>query len=192
MENNNYKDIRLKKIAQLVQGKKVLDIGFAQSPNPHLADFDVVGYDLNKSDDEAVLDIYKQQIQADVKDISSVLQGFVFDTIICGELIEHLEDPYQFLRDLKSLMTAASVLLLTTPNPLTPTVLPFEIVGSKKYFFTSEHTYYFLPRWVERLLERSGFELIKKYSIGFGYPFFRLPSPIWMSYQIIYKAKLKK
>lgn len=75
-----------------------------------------------------------------------IVNGRKFDTIICGELIEHLENPYQFLHNIYNLLADSGKLILSTPNPMGFPVFICEFFQIKKFFYASEHTYYFLPR----------------------------------------------
>ena len=112
MKLKQYEQRRLKIIAQSVVGKSVLDIGNAQLPNKFLYNFDCIGYDINKPKKNR--EIYTEQILGDIKDIRRKLRSRKFDSIICGELIEHLENPYQFLRDLQFLLKDDGRLILST------------------------------------------------------------------------------
>lgn len=40
-----------------------------------------------------------------------------FDVILCSEVIEHLENPWAFIRNLRSLLNKSGHIFLTTPNP---------------------------------------------------------------------------
>ena len=178
-------------MAETVLGNKVLDIGYASMPNPYISKFYCVGYDRLKPTHSK--SNYDEEIQGDVKDIQKKLRNRKFDTIICGELIEHLENPCKFLRDIHALLTDEGRLILSTPNPLGFPVVLFEIFRNKKYFYSKSHTYYFLPRWIERLLDLSGYELCKIKPVGFWLPLLTIPySPIALSYQLIYVACKRK
>lgn len=89
---------------------------------------------------------------------------------------------------IRNFLTPGGILLISTPNPLSLPVIIFEYLGSKKYFYSQDHTYYYLPRWVEKLLTDSGYRLEKIVPVGMGYPFFILPGPKMLSYQLIYQA----
>jgi 2-polyprenyl-3-methyl-5-hydroxy-6-metoxy-1,4-benzoquinol methylase len=181
---NKYEQRRLFLIANLVRGNNVLDIGYASLPNPHLTKFSCTGYDLVKPINPSG---YHKESQGDVKDIKKILRNKKFDTIICGELIEHLENPYQFLRDIHTLLEKSGLIIISTPNPLSFPVIFFEILQNKRFYFTESHKYYFLPRWVERMLNQSGYQLVKKKAIGIWLPFVTLPyCPKICSYQLIY------
>jgi SAM-dependent methyltransferase len=158
-----------------------------ETVNPYLEGFHRTGYDLNKPVSGSVR--YEEEIAGDVGDIAAVLAGRRFDTIICGELIEHLEAPYQVLRDLSELLDEGGRLILSTPNPLGFPVFLCELFQLRKFFYTKEHLYYFLPRWVRRLLEFSGYRLQSVRSVGLWLPFGVLAlCPIMLSYQVIYVA----
>ena len=184
----SYQTRRLRLLADGVVGHTVLDIGHAVMHNPFLLQYHCVGYDLNKSFDGQ--QHYAQEIQGDVKDIRNVLGGQTFDSIVCGELIEHLENPYEFLRDLHGLLADDGRLILSTPNPLGFPVGICELFRIKRFFFTEWHTYYFLPRWVERILNKTGYELCAIKPVGLFLPFLVVPyCPITLSYQVVYVAR---
>ena len=186
---SKYELRRLRMIADSVVGNNVLDIGYADMPNPFLSNYYCVGYDIAKPISSAG---YNEEIEGDVREIKYKLRGYQFDTIIAGELIEHLENPYEFLRDIHPLLVGPKRLILSTPNPFSFPVFICELFQIKKFFYTKEHLYYFLPRWVERLLDFSGFRLQKIKSVGLATPIFILPCPAIMSYQLIYIAHRKK
>jgi 2-polyprenyl-3-methyl-5-hydroxy-6-metoxy-1,4-benzoquinol methylase len=182
-----YELARLRKVALLSQGDSVLDIGYAQIPNPFLTARHRVGLDLERS--QAGYTQYEEEIQGDVRDIATLLADRKFDTVICGELIEHLEDPYAFLRDVSRHIAPGGRLVITTPNPLSLPVILFEIVRSHRYFYTPDHRYYFAPRWVERLLNVTGYDLLAMKAVGWWLPFGVLGAcPVALSYQVIYAA----
>ena len=183
-----YEQARLRKVAALAKGAEVLDIGYAQEPNPYLRDCHRVGFDLNAPPAEGLH--YDEEIRGDVRDIVSVFEGRRFDTIICGELIEHLENPYAFLRDLQGLLKDGGRLVITTPNPIGFPVLLCELLQLRRFFYTTEHLYYFLPRWAVRLIEFAGFEVTAVKPVGWWTPLGALGlCPAALSYQVIYVAR---
>lgn len=165
----------------------MLDVGYAAHPNPYLRDFQVVGFDRTKPTSDSG---YDEHIVGDIAELSSELGGRRFDTILCGEFIEHVERPYDCLRDLGRVLADGGALVLSTPNPLGFPVLGFELVRSKRFFYDADHVYYFPPRWVHRMLCQSGFRVDRTQAVGLWLPFGYLPwCPIALSYQLVYVAR---
>lgn len=182
-----YEDRRLRLMAAARTGTTVLDLGYAQLPSPYLRDGHTVGFDLDLPSVPAPG--YDEQIQGDVNDIAEVLAGRRFDTILSGELIEHLERPFDHLRSLRELIAEGGVLALSTPNPFGLPVVAYELLRSRRRFFTEDHLFSFPPRWVVRMLERTGFELESIVPVGIWLPGAVIPwSPVSLSYQLIYVA----
>ena len=92
---------RLRLIASLSQGERILDIGWVHSPNYWLRGDRIVGLD---RDPRPMEPPYTEIVQGDVFAESSSLDGQIFDTVICGEFIEHVEEPYRLLRRLRTLL----------------------------------------------------------------------------------------
>lgn len=181
-----YEERRLKLLSQEVRGTSVLDLGYAQYPNPYLKNYTVTGLDLNTPD---VRSDYHEEIVGNVMEINEILGDRKFDTILCAELIEHLENPYELLRKLHSHLTENGRLILTTPNPISFPVVFAEVFRLKKFFYTRDHLYYFLPRWVQRMIEQTGYSLEAMKPIGLWTPWGVGPATVSMSYQVLYVAK---
>jgi SAM-dependent methyltransferase len=188
MKFKKYEKRRQKLISNSVKANDVLDIGHAQMPNEYLKIFHTIGYDKNTPKNES--NAYKKNIQGDISEITKKLANKKFDTIICAELLEHLENPYQFLREIHSLLKKDGELIISTPNPLGFPILFFELFQNKKRFYSNDHTYYFLPRWVERLLDLTGYKLEQIKPVGIWCGFFFIACAIKsLSYQLIYIAE---
>jgi len=174
-------------MASFAKGPHILDIGYAEAPNGYLCEKGhVVGYDI-VNNDEALG--YHETLQGDIAGIATLLKERKFNTILLGELIEHVEAPYAFLRNLQALLHDDSRLIISTPNPLSFPVLWFEFFRSKRFFYTPDHLYYFLPRWMERMLDVAGYSLEKTQSVGlYRFP---IPVPKILSYILIYVAAKK-
>jgi SAM-dependent methyltransferase len=184
-----YEERRLKMIADLCVGHTVLDVGYAQQPNPYLSRFHRVGLDLNPPAADAKVH-YEEEIVGDVAHLSSLCAGRTFDTIVCAELVEHLENPYALLRELRPLLADDGRLIVSTPNPLAFPVIFAELLRLKRFFYTRDHLYYFLPRWVARMFEATGYKLESTHPVGLWTPLVALPVvPTALSYQVIYVGK---
>ena len=182
-------DRRQRLMARMAGSGEVLDIGFAAMPNRHLTGRTVVGFDLRPP---APMPPYHEVITGNAEDLAGALGDRRFDAIVAGEVIEHLETPYRFLRHCCQALRPGGRLVLSTPNPLYPPVLLCEVLGLRRFFYTPEHLYYFLPRWVRRMLQASGFGVSQQVAVGF--PVFGgrkpvIPSPVALSYHVIYVAE---
>lgn len=188
MSNHLYDRRRQQLIAGEVLGPRVLDIGYAQLPNPNLAGHAVTGLDLIAPD--TIPSGYAAVVQGDATSVTSLFAKGAFDSIVFGEVIEHLERPYDFLRSLRHVLRPRGQIVFSTPNPGSFPVALFELLQSRRFFYTEDHTFYFLPRWVSRMLSRTGFKLTRQLPVGLWLPFPAvLPAPVWLSYQVVYAAE---
>ena len=185
-QSERYELRRLRLVADHARGR-VLDLGHAQFPNPFLDGASTTGLDLERSSNETG---YAREFVGSVMDVRSQMQGVLFDTVVAAELIEHLERPYDFLREIREVIAPGGQLLLTTPNPLGFPTLGLEMVRSHRWFYTTDHTYYILPRWMERMLTATGFEVLRLQPVGLWLPFGYVRwCPVWASYQVLYVAR---
>jgi 2-polyprenyl-3-methyl-5-hydroxy-6-metoxy-1,4-benzoquinol methylase len=181
----NYESHRLRMLSRLVRGSSVLDLGCAAMPNRRLRARRVVAFDLRPVEP---MPPYTESVMGDVNHLDDLLPGQRFDTILMGELVEHLERPYDVLRSLRKHLTADGRLILSTPNPLGLPVVVAEYLRLRRFFYTQEHTYYFPPRWVWRLLEGSGYRVLQTIGAGFPLAGWWAPAPVSLSYHVLYVA----
>lgn len=80
------------KISKLASGK-ILDVGYVHAPNLFLTG-DVTGLDLDKPDKK--LPNYSRIIVGNATKLSEYFDREEFDTVIAGEIIEHLTVVYSF------------------------------------------------------------------------------------------------
>ena len=181
-----YEQRRLRLIAKEVRGPDVLDVGYADIPNRHLSPFRTVGLDIAPPSEPSG---YAEEILGSAFELDAALGERQFDDIVCGEFIEHLEDPYAFLRSLHPFLRRGGRLIISTPNPLGFPLVVFEALRLKRFFYAADHKFVLTPRWVERLLNGSGYELVKVRSVGMSLLVAALPCPAALSYQLIYVAR---
>jgi SAM-dependent methyltransferase len=190
---------RLKKMASYATGRKVLDIGSTEVPNPYLKADHLVGFDLKigkKSDN------YNRVVQGDVFDLPDALDGEQFDCIVVGEVLEHVENASLFLRKCASVLHPGGKIILSTPNPHSPMEMLLTLLMNRSFFYDSEHVMLYPQRWLQRIMESSGFENVTLHSGGMIFPFLSykvgfpftglIPFPRLFCYQTIvcaYKPK---
>lgn len=180
---------RHKKIAELAGTGYILDIGCAKRQNSYLKGI-VTGLDINYS--LAAARAYIDFVRGDVNDVHRIFAGRQFDCAVMGEVIEHVERPYDVLRKVSSVLRPGGRLILSTPNPCGFPMLLAEWF-EMKYFYCPEHKYLFPPRWVRRMMTEAGFEVVKTKSVGIGLGRgWFLPAPASVSYNVIYMGIKKR
>lgn len=185
--HDRYERRRLRLAAEAAGRGRVLDIGFAHFPNPYFAAAHLTGVDLLEAPDATG---YDETIVGDATDLDGPLGERTFDSVVAGELIEHLEDPYAFLRGVRRRLAPGGRLVITTPNPVSFPVLFVEWMRSRSYFYAEDHTFIAPPRWIDRMLENSGFRVLEHRAVGLWLPPFPvLPCPVPLSYQVLYLAE---
>ena len=94
-----------------------------------------------------------------------------FDTIVAGELIEHLANPGLFLRQARAHLKPGGRVVLTTPNPFSLLFISYALLKFPKTCENLQHTCWFCPQTIKELVERCGlriehFELFDDYPGG--------------------------
>jgi len=92
-----------------------------------------------------------------------------FDTIVAGELIEHLANPGLFLQQARKHLKPAGRLVLTTPHPFSLFDITYALLKFPKTCQNAQHACWFCPQTMSELVKRTGlrmehFELIDDYS----------------------------
>jgi 2-polyprenyl-3-methyl-5-hydroxy-6-metoxy-1,4-benzoquinol methylase len=82
-----------------------------------------------------------------------------FDTIVAGELIEHLENPGEFLRCAREHLKPGGRIVLTTPNVFAAVHFVYAFVKFPKTCSNAQHTQWFCPRTMHALVERVGMQV---------------------------------
>ena len=179
---------RIDVISNLVKDKEVLDLGVVDARVARgnaeerfyrsckilfcqLAEIspDIVGLDLDEGGVEA---LKKRGYNAVCGDVHVVDLNKKFDTIIAGEIIEHLDNPGQFLCNMFRHLKPGGRLVVSTPNP-------FYAKQRGKIWrrglpqVHEEHTCWFDPITLNHLLNRSGFTTLESYWINPSGQFFK-------------------
>lgn len=168
-------------IAQYAQpGKAVMDLGCVDSrPARHDAvarieykanllhkriaelNKETLGVDI---DPDGVKVLNSQGYNTIVANVETMDLGRKFDTIVAGEIIEHLENPGLFLRNMRRHIKEDGVIIISTPNPF--------YAGSAWKIWRygtpavhEDHMGWQDPTTMGQLLRRTGFEPVDGYWI---------------------------
>ena len=94
-----------------------------------------------------------------------------YDAVVCGDLIEHLTSPYQFVKSCADLLSSDGYLFITTPNILSPSSRVNIMVngnpnGFGKQCLSMGHINPLFPIQLKYALENAGFGDVQIHGIG--------------------------
>jgi len=122
-KSKNRKNVRLEETLRLIEGKRILDFGCAQgATTKYLAqlnpDRELVGIDYMEDAIKIANDFCKlPNVTYEVRDIfSKPFPDSSFDCIIFTEVIEHVENPFTYLKEFFRILSPGGFLILSTPN----------------------------------------------------------------------------
>lgn len=161
---------RVYQIVPYVQGPWVLDIGCAgHVPEPHSPSWlhgvlrnhfpHVVGIDIDETNIRKLQALGYQDIYLQSAETFSLPQKF--NTIVAGEVIEHLASPGLFFKRVVAHLAPGGIAIITTPYPFS---LLYGLYALSKYPKTCqnpEHTCWFCPNTFATLAHRMGLRTVQ-------------------------------
>jgi len=172
---------RIDAILDAVQGPAVLDLGCVQ-PN---ADRDaewlhgrlfrhpdvetLVGIDIVE---DAITDLQREGFNVKLADATNYRPHRQYNTVVAGELLEHVEDPGGLLYTARQALTDDGRLILTTPNPWAIGHLLRWVYH--KPTINDEHVAWYGPVVLRQLLQRYDFRVRELRPINYVTPKARL------------------
>ena len=171
---------RKDEIVNLCKDKSVLHLGFIQHSDLYKdlikddnwlhekiskVSTKLIGFDYLKDDVEIIKKEYNYECYfADVTRLEDVEYTEKLDIIVCGELIEHLDNPGLMLAGIKKYMHENTKLIITTPNPWSRNRLSLIKKGVyESEWLNKEHTCWYSFQTLIQLLERYNY-IEDKYS----------------------------
>lgn len=121
----------------------------------------VVGVDI---DPEGVEELTRMGYEVHCGNAETIALPHPFDTIIAGELIEHLDNPGLFLGNMVQHLAEDGVLIVSTPNPFY-CKQSWKIWRNNRPQVHEEHTCWFDPITLTELMRRQGLIVVEAYWI---------------------------
>jgi SAM-dependent methyltransferase len=180
-------------MASLTEGDTLVDIG-SYYPNKYLRGKDVIGIDLKFPEELCesytgykILDLNKHKLKFKKESV---------DTVVMGNVLEHVENPSDVLRQINKMLKKDGKLVLSIPNA----TFWWAIVHNILYkFIRDQDVGVHLNSWGKldliRLLKVNGFEVENVYGANLCFPF----CPSWLNigvyffhtlaFELVYEAK---
>uniref|UniRef100_A0A6H1ZVP1 Putative methyltransferase n=1 Tax=viral metagenome TaxID=1070528 RepID=A0A6H1ZVP1_9ZZZZ len=136
-------------------GASVLDIGSGLGVWPYV--LNVAGYDVwcmetNKESIEFI------STDLGLKCVDKLPAYARFNIITCLHVLEHIEDPIEFLGTVRKMLKSGGELFLEVPD-----ASEFEYLDKDHNEFSSDHVWFFDISTLNRLVEMCGFEIVHAY-----------------------------
>jgi 2-polyprenyl-3-methyl-5-hydroxy-6-metoxy-1,4-benzoquinol methylase len=161
--------MRTDDILDLVDGPAVLDVGCAghhvKPGKPGWLHgklrerFQVTGIDISESNIALMRSIGFDDVH--VQSADSFALGRQYNTVVAGEVIEHLSNPGQFLARVRAHLVPGGRLVLSTPYGFSLMHSLYAANYFPKTCENAEHTCWFCPSTIRELARREGFVVEK-------------------------------
>jgi len=159
---------RLKIIKKYKIGGSFFDIGCARGlllDEAKSAGYDTFGIELSRENVKLCEDKNHKVIHGYLDSCQSIVPTGGFDVITCLDVIEHVEEPIDFLRTAASMLNEYGIMVVSTPNY---SGLVARILKMKDPYMTPpEHLNYFTHEGMSNIFQKNCL-LIKK-KVTFGY-----------------------
>jgi len=144
-------------------GQKLLNTGRAT---------ELIGAEIFPAAAEEAAKIYNKVYIGDVEAMAFDYENH-FDYVICGDILEHLKDPYTMVRRISSMLKPGGSLLVCVPNVRNFRVLKNLLLhGEWEYvssgILDSTHLRFFTRRSCRRMLEEAGLQVYHEQMILYG------------------------
>jgi len=178
----------------LEKGDKLLDVGCGDGTVGYFSKNNykfIYGIDVS----ETALKIAEQRSiitkKININDETFPFEDNYFDAVICLDVIEHVFEPVDLIKEISRVLKKEGILVISTPNIRYWHHL-FDIVCKGKFpktsndtgYYDGGHLHYFTYKDIQNILETEGFKIVKKSGV-FGRDHFKE----FLSPGVVFKAK---
>ena len=161
---------RIDYLCQMAAGKRVLDVGIvehtaAATRGPHWlherlcrASKTCLGVDILAEELEQLRERGYNVVCADIT--REPLSG-TFDLIVCGEILEHLDQPGRFFDNIYSMLGENGLVVVTTPNPWYLNVVLRNVLAGAPFSDSADHVAWYDPGTLCELASRHNLVLTR-------------------------------
>jgi len=159
---------KLQKYLGDLSGLKLIDLGcgsggFIYECGNRFAE--IAGFDLNQK----VSDIHKNSGITCYNSLEEIPDNY--DVVTLFHVIEHIPEPWNFLREVKDKFSLAKDIVIEVPNTNELLNSVFANPAYQQNHFVAEHLYYFTPKTLHKVVEKAGFEIfissqLQRYSMA--------------------------
>jgi SAM-dependent methyltransferase len=161
-------------ILELCRGKTVLHLGFVDEgllekrvkcgewlhekvvhSAKRAVGFDISEYGVARSRQMGFKDCYVVDVEK--LDATPNVPRLEYDVVLATDIIEHLDNPGNFLKALHSIMGPSTILVITTPNALSLRTIWYPF--ARLEVVHPDHNSYFSPSTLAHLLVKFGFKM---------------------------------
>lgn len=192
---------RIIELTGLIKGKEILDVGCGVGKlGKKFKDFgnEVFGVDISANAIRKSRKLLDGAFVVDLLSDKLPFSNHKFDLVICSEVIEHLTDSINLLKEVRRVMKRNGVLILTTPNIVywghRITFLRGKFEYQEEGPFDEGHVHFYNYDTLKEQLCHSGYEIIKHNNVYLGPSFLNFIKnkfPNIFAYQLVFCAKLK-
>jgi len=151
---------RLAFIEKYKQGKELLDVGCCQGnfiSVARLKGWNVLGVEVSKRYSTVAREQFKLPVMTNTIENAGLLPDS-FDVVTSFDVIEHLPDPLNFLRQCKLLLRKDGILIAETCNY---DALHQLVLGKRWQSDAGQHLYLFTPKTLREIAEKAGLKVIE-------------------------------
>jgi cyclopropane fatty-acyl-phospholipid synthase-like methyltransferase len=155
------------------KSEKLLDVGAANGYFVDLANksgFSALGLEISQSAVDWAVKLERPVIQGTLETLNN---GVVYDVITALDVLEHVPDPLNFLKIVRTKISDDGIVLINVPYAGSA----FSKISGKRWhaYLPPEHWMYFNKKSLRRVLEMAGFEVVtfrvisKSFTFGYIY-----------------------